>query len=136
MKKMLFGLIATVMISVSGFAKNDLNESIVVKKEVSVKIENCLNHLKISFDLGNISNLSQTELNNLLDNLPAQIINSDQFAECTITYTATITFMGQSMTISASGSAATCAEAVRIARSGLKSEKEAAVKMIKEMFFD
>jgi hypothetical protein len=34
MKNLFFGLIATVMISVSGFAKNDLNESIVDKKEI------------------------------------------------------------------------------------------------------
>jgi hypothetical protein len=134
MKKMLFGLIATVMISVSGFAKNDLNESIVAKKEVSVKTENCLNHLKISFDLGNLSNLSKTELNNLLNNLPTQIINSEQFTECTITFTATITFMGQSMTITSSGTAATCEEAGRIARSGLRNEINAAKKMIKELF--
>ena len=35
MKKLFFGLIATVMFSVSGFAKIDLNESIVVKKEIT-----------------------------------------------------------------------------------------------------
>jgi hypothetical protein len=134
MKNLFFGIIATVMFSVSGFAKNDLNESIVDKKEVSVKIENCLNHLKISFDLGNLSNLSETELNNLLNNLPTQIINSEQYSECTISYSMTFTYMGVSTTVSSSGTAATCEEAGRIARSGIKSEISAAKKMIKDLF--
>ena len=105
-----------------------------VAKQKNVTIENYENHLKVSFDLGNLSNLSETELYNLLDNLPTLIINSEQFSECTITYTFTFSFMGQSVTVSASGTASTCEAAGNIARSGLRSEISKAKSLIAEMF--
>jgi hypothetical protein len=39
MKNLLFGLIATVMFSVNGFANNDLNESIIKKQITSYSID-------------------------------------------------------------------------------------------------
>jgi hypothetical protein len=42
MKKIIFGLVATVLFNVSGFAKNDLNESIIKKQITSYSIDNHL----------------------------------------------------------------------------------------------
>jgi len=104
-----------------------------VKKQKNVLIENCTNKLKVLFDLGDLSNLSETELYNLLDNLPTQVLNSEQFVDCTISYTLTISVLGQSVAISASGTAPTCEEAGTIARSGIKSEAKKAEKMVAEI---
>jgi len=127
MKNLVFSL-AFMLIASFGFA-NTQNHG-VVKTHT---IENFTNHLKITFDLGDLSNLSETELNNLLDNLPTQVINYEQFAECTITYTLTFAFMGQSLTVAASATAPTCAEAGNIARAGLRSEVDAAKKVVKDI---
>ena len=69
-------------------------------------------------------------MHNLLDNLPTQILNSEQFDECNISYALTFSFMGQSITVTAEGTAATCAEAGNIARSGLKSEADKAKALV------
>lgn len=103
------------------------------KKQKDVIIENCANNLKISFDLGDLTNLSEKELYNLLDNLPTQVINSERFDTCTITYSLTISVLGQSVEISASGTASTCAEAGKIARSGIKSEAKNAEAMVNDL---
>ena len=99
-------------------------------------IENMTNHLKIAYDLGDLSNLSEIELKDLLNNLPAQVINSEQFAECTISYSVTVSILGQSVTLTASGTAATCPEAGAIARAGIRSEYDAAVRLIKSLSLD
>lgn len=104
-----------------------------VEKQKNVTIENSSNHLKVIFDLGNLSNLSETDLINLLDNLPTQIVNSNQFSECTISYSVTVSILGQSVTLTASGTAATCEQAGSIARAGIRSEYNNAVKLIKSL---
>lgn len=105
-----------------------------VEKQKSFEVQNYENQLKISFDLGNLSNLSETELNNLLNNLPTQVINTELFSECTIEYSVTFSFMGVSTTVTSSGTAATCAEAGNIARSGIRNEISKAKKLIADMF--
>lgn len=127
MKNLLFTL-TFMLIGSFAFANTQSFE-----KQNNVKIENGSNHLKVIFDLGNFSNLSETDLINLLDNLPTQIVNSDQFAECTITYSITVSILGQSVTIEASGTAATCQEAGAIARSGLSSEFNSAAQLIRDL---
>lgn len=127
--KNLFFTLAFMLIGSFAFANTQ-----PVEKQKNVTIENCGNHLKVSFDLGNLSNLNETELNNLLNNLPTQIINSEQFSECTISYSVTFTFMGVSTTVSSSGTAATCSEAGNIARSGIRNEVAKAKSLIADMF--
>lgn len=101
-----------------------------VERQNDINIENCTNHLKVLVDLGDLSNLNETELYNLLDNLPIQVLDSEQFSECTISYSFTFSFMGQSVTVTASGTAETCAEAGNIARDGIKNEVAKAKEMI------
>ncbi|WP_395067199.1 hypothetical protein [Flavobacterium sp.] len=128
MKNLFFSL-AFMLIGTFAFANTQS-----VDKQKNGTIENCINKLKISLDLGNLSNLSETEFNKLLDNLPLQVINSEQFSECTIEYSVTFTFMGVSTTVSSSGTAATCAEAGNIARSGIRNEISKAKALIADMF--
>lgn len=127
MRKVIFSL-AFMLIGSFAFANTQSFE-----KQKNVKIENGSNHLKVIFDLGNLSNLSETDLISLLDNLPTQIVNSDQFSECTISYSVTVTILGQSVTLTASGTAATCEQAGSIARAGIRSEYNNAVKLIKSI---
>ncbi|WP_353084384.1 hypothetical protein [Flavobacterium sp.] len=127
--KNLFFTLAFMLVGSFAFANTQ-----PVEKHKNVTIENCLNHLKVSFDLGNLSNLSESELYNLLDNLPTQILNSEQFDECTISYSVTFTYLGVSTTVTSSGTAATCAAAGDIARSGIKNEIGAAKKLILSAF--
>lgn len=104
-----------------------------VKKQNNIIIENYANKLKVVYDLGDLTNLSETELINLLDNLPAQILDSEKFDECSISYTLTISILGQSVAVTASGTASTCEEAGRIARAGIRSESLKAEAMVKEL---
>lgn len=127
--KNLFLSLAFMLIGSFGFANIQSTE-----KQKNFTVENCANHLRVSFDLGNLSNLSETEFQNLLDNLPTQVINSEQFGECTIEYSVTFTFMGVSTTVTSSGTAATCAEAGNIARSGIRNEVSKAKTMIQDIF--
>ncbi len=126
--KNLFFTLAFMLIGSFAFANTQSFE-----KQKNVTIENGSNHLKIIFDLGNLSNLSETDLINLLDNLPTQIVNSAQFDECTISYSVTVSILGQSVTLTASGTAATCEQAGAIARSGIRSEYNNAYKLIKSI---
>jgi len=84
--------------------------------------------------LGDLSDLSDQELSDLLDNL---IIPTDLdvklFDECTISYSVTLSVMGQSVTVTASGTASTCEKAGEIARDGVKTEVVAAKKMIQSL---
>lgn len=127
MKNLIFSL-AFMLIGSFAFANSQS-----VKKQNNVIIENCANKLKVAFDLGDLTNLSETELSNLLDNLPTQMLNSEKFDECTISYTLTISVLGQSIQISAAGTASTCEEAGRIARSGIKSEATKAEEMVRAL---
>ena len=111
------------------FAKSQTSEVLN-----SNKIENPENALKISFNLGDLSTLNETELNNLLNNLPKLDFNSDKFSECTITYSATFTYMGVSLSVTASGTAETCAAAGNIARSGISNEVGKAKALIASIF--
>lgn len=123
MKNIIYSL-AFVLFSSITFANNPVLEK---QKNVSNVIID--NHLKISINLGNLTHLNESELFNLLDNLPTLVDNSNKFGECTISYTVTVSVFGQSVEISASGTASTCEEAGRIARNGVRSE----AKMIKMM---
>ncbi len=122
---MLFGLIATVMMSVSGFANSE-----IIKTEKSIFVENCDNKFKATFDLGDLTNLSESEINTLCENFTNQIKNLKDFTECTISYSGTVNVMGSSISISVSATAATCEEAGKMARRGLASEMAAAKKML------
>lgn len=134
MKKLFFGLIATVIISVSGFAKNDLNESIVDKNEVSVKIENCKDKINVSFNLGDITNLSKSEVNVLCENAISQIVDLKDFTSCTVTISGTISIYGQSITISFAATAPTCEQAGAMARRGLSNELSKIKKIVEDAF--
>lgn len=127
MKNVFFSL---VFILIGSFAFGNTQS---VEKLKNITIENSPNHLKVSIDLGDLSNLSKTELYDLLDNLPKQKFNSEFFDTCTIGYSITISVMGQAITLNASGTAETCPEAGKIARDGLKGEVAQARKMITGM---
>jgi len=121
MKKLLFGLIATVMISVSGFAKNDLNESIDVKKGVNVTNENCNDKFKVKFNLGNVSNLTESELNSMCDNLVSQNFDlNNEVDECTVSFTAEVNVGFGSVSVTVSYTASNCEIAMNKAKAALK----------------
>lgn len=127
---MLFGLIATVMISVSGFAKNDLNESIVAKKEVNVTNENCIDKVKVKFNLGNVTDLSETELNNICDNLNLQNVDFKDADECTVSISAEINVGFGSVSITVSYTSTNCTTALNKAKAALAN----AVKALKDAY--
>lgn len=63
MKKLFFGLVATVLFSVSAMANNEVvNNDKVVKENVKVG-----KTIKVS--LGDVSNLSEAEINSLIENI-------------------------------------------------------------------
>lgn len=129
MKKLFFLLVFTLIgsfafASVTSIQPDRFNGKITIN-------ENVENHIKVSFDLGDLSNLNETELSNLLDRLPTPAdLDPKLFDECTISYSVTLSVMGQSVTVTASGTAATCEKAGQIARDGVKSEAVAAKKLI------
>lgn len=130
MKKILFGLIATVMISVSGFANNDLNESIIVKKEVNAKIENCKDKINVSFNLGDVTNLSKSEVNILCDNLILQNVDFKDADECTVSISAEINVGFGSVSITVSYTSTNCTTALNKAKAALAN----AVKALKDAY--
>jgi hypothetical protein len=128
MKNLIFTL-AFMLIGSFAFASNQ-----PCKELKNTSNEYVGNPLKISIDLGDLSNLSEIELVKLIDNLPSVTINSDVFAECTMSYSVTFSFLGQSLTVTASGTAATCKEASAIARNGIKAEIAKAKELAMETF--
>lgn len=85
------------------------------------------NHFNVLYDLGDVSNLSETEFSNLFDNLPDfSYLDSKLFDECSISYSITLSLAGQSVTVTVTGTAADCETAGKIAREGAKTEAIAA----------
>lgn len=125
MKNLLFSL-AFMLIGSFAFANT---QSFVKQKNLT--IENCKDKVTLKYNLGNVTNCSETEIISLIDNLSKELVNIKNVEECTISYEFTFTFMGVSATVSASGTAATCERAGEIARSGIKAEVKAAKTLIK-----
>lgn len=104
------------------------------EKQKNLTIENCKDKVTLKYNIGNVTNCSETEILLLIDNSSKEFVNINNVEECTITYEFTFTFMGVSATVSASGTASTCERAGQIARAGITSEVKAAKKTISAAF--
>ncbi len=125
-------MVAVIAFGSFAMANNVEVETVEVRTE-SVETANNSGKLKVIFDLGDLSKLSESELDDFFDSIPIQHINSEIFKECTVTYTATFSIMGSSVTVTASGTAEDCDKAGRIARDGIRNEYKQAKKLIKEL---
>lgn len=123
MKKMFFGLIATVMLSVSGFANTKITE-----KQDLIKIEKS-NEIKICYNLGNVTKLTDSELNSLSRAITESVSLPDNVDECTITLTAEVDLVFGSVSVAVSYTASNCETAMTKAGAALT----AAVKKVKQL---
>jgi 3-isopropylmalate dehydratase small subunit len=121
MKKIFFSL-AFLLIGVVGFANTQ-----VVNSQKSIIVENNNDKLKVSYKLGDVTNLTETEIITLIDNLSKGIKNNKDVDECTITLTAEINVGFGS--VSVSYTASNCETALRRAGQALG----AAVRQLKEL---
>jgi 3-isopropylmalate dehydratase small subunit len=123
MKKRFFSL-AFLLIGVVGFANTQ-----VVNSQKSIIVENNNDKLKVSYKLGDVTNLTETEIITLIDNLSKGIKNNKDVDECTITLTAEINVGFGSVSVSVSYTASNCETALRRAGQALG----AAVRQLKEL---
>lgn len=120
MKNLLFGLIATVLFSFTGSAADSKTQ--IVNKQKDITIENNNGDvLKVSFNIGNITNLSESQIDTLCKNLTGNINEIKDVASCTVTMVATVDVGFGSVSVSVSYTAATCELATTKAIAGLKS---------------
>lgn len=92
------------------------------------------NNFKVSYNLGDISNLSEQEFLNLFDDLQfISVFDEKLFDECSISYTVTLSIAGQSVSVTATGTAQTCEKAEKIARDGATLAASRVKKMILEL---
>jgi hypothetical protein len=126
MKKMLFGLIATVFFGLSSFANTQ-----TVEKQKSITIENCNEKFNAKYNLGNISNLTESELISMCENLVSENFDfKKEVDECTISFTAEVNVGFGSVSVTVSYTASDCDTARRKASAALAR----AVKELKAAF--
>jgi hypothetical protein len=114
MKKLLFGIVATALLSISSFASTQ-----IVGKQKLVTIENCKEKVKATYNLGNVTHLTASELNTLVNSLPTQSLNIADYDECSVTLTAEVSVGFSSVSVSVTYTASNCAAALSAARVAL-----------------
>lgn len=122
--KNVFFYLTFLLIGSFAFAKTQPNE-----KQKNATIENCNEKFSAKYNLGNITNLTETELIAFCDNLMSQNINFKEIDECSITLTAEVNVGFGSVSVSVSYTASNCETAMKKAGAALSS----AVKKVKEL---
>jgi hypothetical protein len=115
MKNLFFSL-AFMLIGVVGFANT---QSFVVEKKVA--IENCKEKFIVKYNLGNVSNLTEAELNSMFNNLKLQNFNfNNEIDECTVSITAEINVGFGSVSVTVSYTSSNCEIALSKAIAAIK----------------
>ena len=125
MKNLFFSL-AFMLIGVVGFANT---QSFVVEKKVA--IENCKEKFIVKYNLGNVSNLTEAELNSMFNNLILQNFDlNNEIDECTVSITAEINVGFGTVSVTVSYTSSNC----EIARSKATAAIKKAVLQITAAF--
>ncbi len=102
-----------------------------VEKLKNITIENCNEKFNIKYNLGNVSSLTEAELNSMCDNLVSQNFDfNNKVDECTVSFTAEVNVGFGKVSVTVSYTASNCATAASKAKSALK----AAVKEVQSAF--
>ena len=125
MKKIIFSL-AFMLIGLFSFANTQS-----VEKHENVTIENCKDKLNIKYNLGNVSNLTEAELNLMCDNFVSQNFDfTNEVDECTVSITAEVNGFFGKFSVTVSYTASTCEIAARRAKAALAE----AIEEVREAF--
>ena len=104
------------LIGVVGFANT---QSFVVEKKVT--IENCKEKFIVKYNLGNVSNLTEAELNSMFNNLILQNFDlNNEIDECTVSITAEINVGFGSVSVTVSYTSSNCEIALSKAIAAIK----------------
>jgi hypothetical protein len=121
MKKIIFSIALMLFVSIA-FANNS-----IVEKQKTTTIENTSDKFVAKFNLGNVSNLSESEISALAENLIQGIKNESNIDECTVSFTAEVNVGFGSVSATVSYTASNCEVAAKKAMAALVR----AVKLIK-----
>ncbi len=99
----------------------------IVEKQKTTTIENTSDKFVAKFNLGNVSNLSESEISALAENLIQGIKNESNIDECTVSFTAEVNVGFGSVSATVSYTASNCEVAAKKAMAALVR----AVKLIK-----
>jgi hypothetical protein len=121
MKKIIFSIALMLFVSIA-FANNS-----IVEKQKTTTIENTADKFVARFNLGNVSNLSDSEISALAENLIQGIKNDNSIDECTVSLTAEVNVGFGSVSATVSYTASDCETAAKKAMAALVR----AVKLIK-----
>ena len=113
MKKIIFSIALMLFVSIA-FANNS-----IVDKNKSTTIENTSDKFVARFNLGNVSNLSDSEINALAENLIQGIKKDSSIDECTVSLTAEVNVGFGSVSATVSYTASDCDIAARKAMAAL-----------------
>jgi hypothetical protein len=102
MKKIIFSIALMLFVSIA-FADNSIAE-----KPKTATIENNSDKFVARFDLGNVTNLSESEINTLAENLIKGIKNDNNIDECTVSFTAEVNVGFGSVSATVSYTASDC----------------------------
>lgn len=123
MKKL---ILLSVCILMSSFVfANTLSTASSIHLDINSKSKNIGNPLHLSFDLGDVSQLNEKELNNLLNNLQTPT-DSEIEHDATSSYQVSISFMVDSVTVKAAGKSSTWKGALDMAKKAVQNEVKAA----------
>lgn len=94
-----------------------------VEKQKNVTIENCKEKFNLKYNLGNVSKLTESELNSICDNLIIQNFDfNTEVDECTVSFTAEINVGFGSVSVTVSYTASNCETATSKAKTALKKQ--------------
>jgi len=107
MKKIIFSIALMLFVSIA-FANNS-----IVERQKITTIENTSDKFVAKFNLGNVSNLSESEINTLAENLIQGIKNDSNIDECTVSLTAEVNVGFGSVSATVSYTASDCETAAK-----------------------